>query len=303
MLPAPRRIRRLLFSLIALAVAPGGVRAQCDEAPPLANFTGAGQVVCLCFVAGEEAGAVLTPPPADLPIEVLRVGIGWGSQFGGTPQSLEAAVKIYGDGLPNPGAPIASLGGPVMTDGFVNEFDLEATIGAVPVTGPDFTVTLEFLNDNANDFFAPTIVHDGNGCTPTRNVVKAIPGGWFDACALGVSGDWVVYAVYRPQNCATGVEEVVVATGGSVVGAAPNPFRGQTQIQFVLERSGPAEVAVYDATGRLVNRLARRDFTAGLHTLEWDGRSAAGVRAAAGTYFVRLSAGEVRSTHRIVHLR
>lgn len=32
-------------------------------------------------------------------------------------------MLIYGAGLPNPGAPIASLDGPLLTDGFINEFD------------------------------------------------------------------------------------------------------------------------------------------------------------------------------------
>ncbi len=59
-----------MFRLLALRVAaPAGalflsaltVSAQgvCPEEPPLKVFTGAGSVTCPCFVAGEEAGAVL----------------------------------------------------------------------------------------------------------------------------------------------------------------------------------------------------------------------------------------------------
>jgi hypothetical protein len=293
-----------LVVVLVLSVAPSLARAQCAEAPPLANFTGAGQVACPCFVPGEEAGAILTPPAIDLPIEVLRVGVGWGSQFGGAPQSLESAVKVYAAGLPNPGAPVQTLPGPVLTDGFVNEYDLEPLPGQIVISSAPFSVALEFLNQNNNNIFAPSVVHDGNGCQPGRNLVKAVPGGWFDACALGVSGDWIFYAIYRPVNCAVGVEKVLVASGSTaLVGAQPNPFRGATTLQFLLERPGAVELTVHDVTGRLVATLAQRDFPAGLHSLEWDGRRADGAAAVAGTYFVTMETGTVRSTRKVVRLR
>jgi len=99
--------------------------------------------------------------------------------------------------LPNPGTPIFSLLGPVLTDGFFNEFNLELIPGNKVITSGPFTVTLEFLNANASDPFAPSVLHDGNGCQPGKNVVFAIPGGWFDACVLGVGGDWVFYVKYQ----------------------------------------------------------------------------------------------------------
>jgi hypothetical protein len=189
-----------------------------------------------------------------------------------------------------------------MNDGFINEFDLEGTIGPVAINSAPFTVTLEFLNDNAGDIFAPTMIHDGNGCQPTKNVIKAIPGGWLDACAAGVTGDWVVYVVYRPANCATGVERVLVSGSGGL-SASPNPFRQGTTMQFVLDRPGPVDLSVYDAQGRVVAVLADHVFAAGPHLVDWDGRTTDGSRAVAGTYFVRLEAGETRSTSKVVHLR
>ncbi len=178
---------------------PTSAFAQCTELGPLQNFTGAGQVVCPCFVVGEEAGAVLNAPAGDYPIKILRIGVGWGSQFGGQPDQLEQAIHIYPNGLPNPGVPIYSLLDPVLSDGFINEFDISAA--NVMVNSGPFTVTLEFLNQNAGNIFAPSVVHDGNGCIPGKNVVFAIPGGWNDACLLGVTGDWVFYVDY--ETCPT----------------------------------------------------------------------------------------------------
>ena len=138
---------------------------------------------------GEQAGAVFDLPAAEFPIEILRVGIGWGSQFGGTPQSLEQAIHIYAAGLPDPGAPIFTLPGPQLTDGVINQFDLAPIPGEIIINSGPFSVTLEFLNSNSGDIFAPSVVHDGNGCQAGKNVVFAIPGGWSDACLLGVTGD------------------------------------------------------------------------------------------------------------------
>lgn len=289
----------LVFSFYAAGI----VSAQCPEEPPLQNFTGGGSVVCPCFAAGEEAGAVLSAPSGDYPIEVLRVGIGWGSQFGGTPQSLESAVNIRAGSLPNPGAAIASLPGPLLNDGFINEFNFEPLPGEIVVSSGPVTATLQFQNANAGDIFAPSVVHDGNGCQAGRNVIFALPGGWMDACAAGVTGDWVFYVVYRPDSCVdTGVhDEIMVANvPAALLGASPNPFREGTKIEFFLATAGEATVIVYDLVGREVVTLADRGFRAGRHTLDWGGVDDRGARLSSGVYFVRMNSGTYQSTKKIV---
>jgi hypothetical protein len=88
-----------------------------------------------------------------------------------------------------------------MTDGFINEFDFEPLPGEIIVAAGAFTVTLEIGTENVGQIFNASAVHDGNGCIAGKNVVFAIPGGWSDACSLGVTGDWVVQVVYRQTNC------------------------------------------------------------------------------------------------------
>jgi hypothetical protein len=183
---------------------------QCTEQGPLQNYTGGGQAVCPCFAVGEQVGAVLTVPAVQYPIEILKVGIGWASQFGGAPQQLEEAIHIYQGGLPNPGSPVFTLPGPVLTDGAINQFDLQFVPGNKIITSGPFTVTLEFANPNAGNFFAPSVVHDGNGCNAGKNVVLAVPGGWQDACALGVTGDWVFFVKYRSLKAVAAVNPASV---------------------------------------------------------------------------------------------
>ena len=186
--------------------------AQCQTEPRLQNFSGLNTVPCTCLLQGEQAGVVLDAPAGDYPIQIVRVGIGWYSQFGGAPDSQEQAIHTYGAGLPNPGAPIFSLLGPILTDGQINVFDLTGQ-NVILNNGP-FTVTLEFLNTNSGNVFAPSVADDGNGCQLGKNVVFVIPGGWNDTCPLGVSGDWVFYIDYRTNlgcvkgdtNCDGGVD-------------------------------------------------------------------------------------------------
>jgi len=286
--------------LATLLFSPHPSQAQCTPEPALQNYTGGGTVACPCFVPGEQAGSVFTAPAAHYPIEILRVGIAWGSAFGGAPNALEAAVHVYAAGLPNPGAPIFSLEGPQLQDGFINEFNLEPLPGEIVINAGVFTTTLEFQNSNAGDPFSPTVVHDGNGCQAGKNVVFAIPGGWSSACALGVTGDWVFHIVYKQVNCNVDVEhELVSASQAMLFAPRPNPARNGAELEFMLPADGPAAVAVFDLSGRRVAELASGWRTAGRHHVRWDGKDAGGARVAAGIYLVELAAGGTRSTRKL----
>lgn len=295
----------LIIALGAFCAGHGASAQECPEEDPLRHYTGAGSVVCPCFVEGEEAGAVFEAPDDHYPIQILRVGIGWGSQFGGAPQQIEEAINIYSAGLPIPGLPSASLPGPQLTDGAINEFDIEQYLGDVIIDSGEFTVTLQFLWDNVGDSFAPSMVHDGNGCQSGKNVVKAIPGGWMDACILGVTGDWVVYVIYRRVNCTTGIDDryVICNVTALLAGAYPNPFSSNTSIEFYLMEKRPARLHVYDAAGRMVTALTDRVYSQGRHVVTWDGRDAASKRLSSGVYFIELRVGDVRSVKKVLLTR
>jgi hypothetical protein len=298
------RVAALTCLTIVLAGASTVVADTCPEEAPLQNYTGSGTTVCPCFLAGEQAGAVLQAPAEHYPIEILRVGIGWASQFGGAPQSLEQAIHVYDAGLPNPGAPIFSLPGPVMTDGFINVFDLEPIPGEIVVDSGPFTVTLEFANANSGDIYAPSMVHDGNGCQSGKNVVFAIPGGWYDACLLGVGGDWVVQVYYRQVYCESGVDGYVVSSEPALLAPPrPNPFTVETRIEFALATEEYVNLSVYDVRGQKVAELVDEARGPGRYVAAWDGMAADGSRPASGVYFCRLEAGGSSLTRRMLLLR
>jgi hypothetical protein len=137
--------------------------------------------------------------------DIVGVQVLWASQFGGNPASQELGIHIYAAGtFPTPGALLASVTGPLMIDGSVNEFrHLDPPANSVPLqvpvsAGQTFVVAIEFLNQNSGNQFGTSVEVDGDGCQTGKNSVFVIPGGWFDACPLGVSGDFGIRAIVNP---------------------------------------------------------------------------------------------------------
>jgi len=86
-------------------------------------------------------------------------------------------------------------------------------------------------------------------------------------------------------------EELALPTALRLRGAAPNPFLGQTQIQFELPEAMGVTVQIFDLNGRLVRTLSDGVMPAGIHDVTWNGRTNSNRQAAAGVYFCVLQAG------------
>ena len=82
--------------------------------------------------------------------------------------------------------------------------------------------------------------------------------------------------------------------------AFPNPFNPHTTIPFELAERSQVQLLVYDITGALVRILENDTRQAGSHAATWDGTNQAGQAVATGVYIVRLQAGGVSETRRIV---
>ena len=81
--------------------------------------------------------------------------------------------------------------------------------------------------------------------------------------------------------------------------ASPNPFRGQTTIEFEVRSGRKPEIAVYDVGGRKIRTLSSG---AAEGTVVWDGNSDLGERLASGVYFVRVQQGRDAVTQKVVML-
>jgi hypothetical protein len=95
------------------------------------------------------------------------------------------------------------------------------------------------------------------------------------------------------------VSDRTVARAAGLIGAAPNPFNPSTTISFYVPDSRNVELAIFDVSGRLVNRLLSRTVPAGEHAVQWHGTDTTGSPVSTGVYFYRLTAGSLVETKRM----
>ncbi len=146
------------------------------------------------FIPSEQAAVWLTTPVAG---NIVGVQLFWDSMYGGNPTSQELGIHIYADGIfPAPGMLRASVFGPQLVDGSVNEFryldpPADSVALQLPVSANEtFVVALEFFNQNSGFPLASSVVYDGDGCQPSKNAVLPMPGPWTNACVLPMPGPW-----------------------------------------------------------------------------------------------------------------
>ena len=78
----------------------------------------------------------------------------------------------------------------------------------------------------------------------------------------------------------------------------PNPFNPTTQIQFSLARDSDTRLVVFDLMGRQVQVLVQGTFTAGTHSVTFDGTN-----LASGVYLYELQAGTQRLTGEMILIK
>ncbi len=86
-------------------------------------------------------------------------------------------------------------------------------------------------------------------------------------------------------------------------GAAPNPFNPHTTIRFTLDQNSPVDVQVLDLRGNRVAELFSGFLPGGEHSVVWTGVDRSGRAAASGTYLVRVVAGNVTATRKMILAR
>ncbi len=203
-----------------LCLASTATAQSCPEEPVVNHWSVTPMdVASVGFIAGEEWGAVFSTPeiPAShFPIEILRVGFGWGSAplpppCGSGLGTVEDSLRIYTGDINSPGPLQFEIGGPQMQDGCINEFDLSIIPNGPGfdriIMSPPFMVTAR-LATNPNIFTGPGPIRDQAGCIPGKNVIVCTGGicnGFTDACVLGCllmpCGNWKVNVIYRQLNC------------------------------------------------------------------------------------------------------
>jgi hypothetical protein len=83
----------------------------------------------------------------------------------------------------------------------------------------------------------------------------------------------------------------------------PNPFNPSTEIGFALPQTANVRLEIFNIMGQRVKQLADRQMEAGVHTILWDGRDAAGNAVASGVYFYRIDAGQYTASRKMLLLK
>lgn len=84
---------------------------------------------------------------------------------------------------------------------------------------------------------------------------------------------------------------------------APNPFNPLTEIRFALGTPGPADLRIYDSSGRLVRTLVEGQQHAGEHVVTWDGRNDNGGALPSGVYYYELSTTQGKESRKALLLK
>jgi hypothetical protein len=80
----------------------------------------------------------------------------------------------------------------------------------------------------------------------------------------------------------------------------PNPFNPSTRFSFRLAAASTVSAGVWNLAGQRVISLANRTYSAGEHTITWDGTDEKGLPVPSGVYICRLEAGEKVMTRKMV---
>ena len=87
------------------------------------------------------------------------------------------------------------------------------------------------------------------------------------------------------------------------LGNYPNPFNPETNISFSIPQATRVTLSIYNILGQKVRSLIDQEYSAGEHTVVWDGSNDHGGKVASGVYLYRIQAGEISVTRKMMMLK
>jgi hypothetical protein len=154
----------------------------------------------------------------------------------------------------------------------------------------------------------------GTGIYRGRAYVDSISDDGADAIGVGDGDQITVRANVDPLVfCVTQVATSSVTDDPEGVGPRtgvavrsenhPDPFRGETEIRYLVSAPGRVRVEIYNVSGRLVRTLVDEPKMAGAHQISWDAIDLWGNRVACGVYLCRVTTEIAQCTDKMVLLK
>ena len=156
----------------------------------------------------------------------------------------------------------------------------DGTIATTTSFGQNITITITTFNFNP-------------GANQIMDFRYDLPIGWsgnsfsiFVEDTQRLRDDATVVTSVRDNN-----ESIHLPVAYQLLQNYPNPFNPSTTIRFALPKKSIVSLAIYDERGSVVRELVtQKHYDVGEGELVWDGTNTAGLPAASGAYFYRLTA-------------
>jgi hypothetical protein len=136
-----------------------------------------------------------------------------------------------------------------------------------------------------------TLVEGGLTVTSYLWMTPSVPteAGFLELVAVdqnGPMGSWVSPPLAILSGVAGVDDELPTQFGLRLMGS--NPVAGPARLELAMPERGSVDARVYDATGRLIRRLAGGEFEPGRHMVDWNATDETGASVGSGIYFVRM---------------
>ncbi len=101
-----------------------------------------------------------------------------------------------------------------------------------------------------------------------------------------------------------GIDDLIQApSSASLKANYPNPFNPSTTISFELGEASNVEIVIYNLKGQIVQKLVSEPYTAGAHSVIWNGTDFMGNPVSSGVYYYKMSSGKFSSTRKMILMK
>lgn len=145
------------------------------------------------------------------------------------------------------------------------------------ITDPlNFTVTAEYDTEPGSS---------SEGFTGAFGIYTGLPSG------LVLVSDWhngLFVFTFSDSSTAVEPEPEIPVESFALLPNYPNPFNPNTTVPFEIPENSFVNITIYNILGQPVQELTNRFYSAGRHSLEWDGTNSSGLQMGSGVYFYRM---------------
>lgn len=83
----------------------------------------------------------------------------------------------------------------------------------------------------------------------------------------------------------------------------PNPFNGETRLEFEVEELDNFTLKIYNVLGQEIKHLASGVFAPGVYQYYWNGKNESGLEQASGVYFARLQSEQNSQMIKLIYIK